>query len=250
MNNRRNFIKNASIGTLAAISLPQIVSAAFANAEGKKVKLAKDDVVLFQGDSITDWGRDKNQTTPNNTSSLGSGYVLQCAAGLLLDNPDKNLKCFNKGISGNKAFQLIDRWQTDCLDLKPNIVSIMVGVNDYWHTITSGYKGTVDVYHADYRKLITQTKQALPGVSIIIGEPFGLKGVKAVDDTWYPTFDTYRQAARDIADEFGAAFIPYQAVFDKALELAPANYWSIDGVHPSVAGTALMAQAWLKAVKR
>ena len=76
-----------------------------------------------------------------------------------------------------------------------------------------------------------------------------MKNVKAVDDSWYPAFDGYRQVAREMADEFGAAFIPYQSVMDEALKLAPATYWSLDGVHPSPAGASLMAQAWLKAVK-
>lgn len=125
----------------------------------------------------------------------------------------------------------------------------MVGVNDYWHTVTSGYKGTIDTYRTDYKKLLDRTKQALPDVKLIIGEPFALKDVKAVDTSWYPAFDSYRQVSRDVAAEYGAAFIPYQSVMDEALKLAPAKYWSIDGVHPSPAGASLMAEAWTKTVK-
>lgn len=248
-NSRRTFVKNAATGIIASLAIPEIVSSAFTVDSNKKIRLQKDDIVLFQGDSITDWGRDKNQTVANNTSSLGAGYVLHCAGGLLLDNPDKNLSCYNKGISGNKVFQLIDRWQPDCLDLKPTVLSIMVGVNDFWHTISYGYKGTLDTYKSDYHKLIDQTQKALPGIKLIIGEPFAVKGVKAVDDKWYPAFDGYRQAARNIADEYGASFVPYQSVFDKAQDSAPGSYWTSDGVHPSIAGASLMAHAWLKAVK-
>jgi len=170
------------------------------------------------------------------------------ASQLLLKHAAKNLKIYNKGISGNKVYQLAERWDADCLALKPNVLSIHIGVNDYWHTITNGYKGTIETYIADYHKLIDRTKQALPDVKLVICEPFGLKGVKAVDDSWYPTFDLFRKAARDIANEYKATFVPWQSVFDKAVESAPAAYWNLDGVHPSIAGEALMAEAWLKAV--
>lgn len=247
--NRRNFIKSAAISTIAGLSIPDIVSAATPFAKGKKISLEKDNVILFQGDSITDWGRDKNKNNPNDFGALGSGYVLLAATKLLSDNPAKNLQIYNKGISGNKVFQLSDRWETDCLNLKPNVLSIMIGVNDFWHTITNGYTGTIEVYHNDFIKLLNRTRQALPDVKFIIGEPFAVKGVKAVDDKWYPAFDAYRQASQDVASQFGAAFIPYQAIFDKAVESAPGNYWTLDGVHPSPAGAGLMAHAWMETVK-
>jgi len=249
--NRRDFVKKAAIGAVAAISIPNVISSAFAAepTPAKKVTLTQGDVVLFQGDSITDWGRDHNKNTANEFNTLGSGYVLLTASSLLREYAALNLQIYNKGVSGNKVFQLSDRWDTDALTIKPNVLSIMVGVNDYWHTITSGYKGTIETYRGDYRKLLDRTKQALPGVKIIIGEPFAMKDVKAVDASWYPAFDAYRQAARDTASEFGAGFIPYQSVMDEALKLAPAPYWSLDGVHPSPAGASLMTYAWLNAVK-
>jgi lysophospholipase L1-like esterase len=245
---RRNFIKNVSIGAIATAALPQIVSAAFDAAKTKRISLEKDDIILFQGDSITDWGRKHSLTTPNNTQALGSGYVLLTAGQLLLKYAGKNLQVYNKGISGNKVFQLADRWDTDTVALKPNILSIHIGVNDFWHTLTNGYTGTIDTYITDYHKLLDRTKQALPNVKLIICEPFALKGVKAVDDKWYPTFDLFRKAAKDIAAEYNTAFVPLQSVFDKATEAAPAPYWSLDGVHPSIAGEALMAQAWMGAI--
>lgn len=247
--NRRNFIRNVAITTAASLSIPDIVSAAIAPIKGKKIVLEKDNVILFQGDSITDWGRDKTKNNPNDSSALGGGYPLLISSKLLKDHPDKNLQLFNKGISGNKVFQLADRWDEDCLNLKPNVLSILVGVNDFWHTLTNGYTGTIETYRNDYKKLLDRTKQALPDVKLIIGEPFAVKGVKAVDEKWYPTFDGFRQAAQDMAKEFDAAFIPYQSIFDKATELAPGNYWTGDGVHPSLAGAELMATAWLEVVK-
>jgi lysophospholipase L1-like esterase len=249
MNNRRDFVKKAAMGIITSVSIPGIITSAFADEKSKKTILSKDDVVLFQGDSITEWGRDKSKTVANDFGSLGSGYVLLTATSLLREYATKNLKIYNTGISGNKVFQLSDRWDNDTLALKPNVLSIMVGVNDYWHTILNGYKGTIDVYKSDYRKLLDRTKKALPDVKIIIGEPFAMKDVKAVDASWYPAFDRYRQAARETAEEFGATFIPYQSVMDEALKLAPATYWSLDGVHPSPAGASLMAYAWQNAVK-
>jgi lysophospholipase L1-like esterase len=247
-NTRRSFVKNAAIGTIASLALPQIVSAALEGSNMKKISLEKDNTILFQGDSITDWGRNHDSKEANSTNNLGSGYAMLTAAQLLLDFADKNLQIYNKGISGNKVYQLADRWDTDCLKLKPDVLSIHIGVNDYWHTITSGYTGTIDTYITDYHKLLERTKQALPEVKIIICEPFAVKGVKAVDDKWYPTFDLFRKAARDIATEYNVPFVPWQSVFDKALKSAPGAYWTIDGVHPSVAGTALMAKAWMEVV--
>ena len=249
-NNRRNFIRNAALGVVASASLPQIVSAAIAaSPKGKKVSIAKGDVILFQGDSITDSGRNKSNNTANLASPLGNGYALMAAGQLLLKHADKDLKIYNKGISGNKVHQLADRWDADALDLKPNILSIHIGVNDFWHTLTNGYKGTIDTYITDYKKLLDRTKTALPNVKLILCEPFAVLGVKSVDEKWYPTFNLFRKAARDIADQYDAPFVPYQAAFDKAITQAPPVYWTADGVHPSVAGAALMAQTWLEAVK-
>lgn len=249
-NTRRNFLKTASIGSLGAISIPQIVSAAMATQpKGKKVTIQKGDIILLQGDSITDSGRNKNVMTPNTASAMGNGYALMAAGELLLKHADKDLKIYNKGISGNKVYQLADRWEADALNLKPNILSIHIGVNDYWHTMSNGYKGTIETYITDYKKLLDRTRAALPNVKFIICEPFGVLGVRFVEESWYPTFDLFRKAARDIAEQYDAPFVPYQAAFDAALKQAPAAYWTGDGVHPSVAGAALMAQTWLEAVK-
>jgi lysophospholipase L1-like esterase len=246
-NNRRNFIKNTTIATIASLAIPEIVSAAIP--KEKKIRINTNDVILFQGDSITDWGRDYKSTTPNTTNIIGPGYPIMVSGNLLLNNPQKNLQIYNRGIGGQKSVDLLKRWDADCIAIKPNVLSILVGVNDFWHRLTFGYDGTIDTYIAAYKKLLEETKQALPDVKLIIGEPFAVKGVTAVDDKWYPEFDNYRQAARDLASQYNAVFIPYQSIYDKALEVAPGSYWTIDGVHPSVAGEALMARAWLEVIK-
>ena len=246
---RRSFLKKAAIGSLAAISLPEIVSAAMPKSAVKKITLAKDNVILFQGDSITDAGRNREDNSFNNPRVLGTGYVLFSAAELLVDYSNLNIKIYNKGISGNKVFQLADRWEKDCLEIKPDVLSILIGVNDFWHKLNGQYNGTPEIYRNDYIALIERTKKALPDVKLIICEPFAVPGVKAVDDKWYPEFYEYQKAAREIADKFGAAFIPFQRVFDEAQKKAPGSYWTVDGVHASLAGAAIMAEAWMGAIK-
>ncbi len=246
---RRMFFKKMAMGGAVSLGIPRIIQEAYAAGKPAKISLSKDDVILFQGDSITDAGRSKDSSEPNQAKTLGTGYAFMAGSELLFRHPDKNLKVHNKGISGNKVYQLAERWETEAISLKPNVVSILIGVNDFWHTLTSNYTGTVQTYHNDLDALLKRTKKQLPGVKLIIGEPFAVAGIKAVDAKWYPAFDEYRRAARTLADRHGAVFIPYQTVFDKAQKLAPGVYWTHDGVHPSVAGSRLMAGAWLEAVK-
>jgi len=248
---RRDFLKTTSLASAGLLTIPQIVSAAF-NSEAvkkKRVMINKDDVILFQGDSITDAGRKKDDAAFNAASALGSGYSMIATSDLLFKYADKNLKIYNRGISGNKVYQLAERWEKDCLDLKPNVLSILIGVNDFWHKVLGRYDGTIETYRKDYKALIDRTKQKLPEVKLIIGEPYAVNGIKAVDDKWYPDFNEYRAAAKEIAESYGAAFIPYQAVYDKAQKEAPGVYWTADGVHPTLAGANLMARAWMEAVK-
>ena len=249
INSRRDFIKKATIGSILAVSIPDIVSAAMVSSGGEKKKLLKDNKILFQGDSITDAGRKKDDNSYNNAQSLGWGYAMLAGAALLEKYSSHNLKVYNKGISGNKVFQLADRWDKDCLEIKPDILSILIGVNDIWHKLDGHYDGTIEIYKTDYVALIERTKKALPNVKLIVCEPFAVQGVKAVDDKWYPEFYGYQKAAKDIALQFGATFIPFQSIFDEAQKQAPGVYWTHDGVHPSLAGAQLMAQAWLEAVK-
>ena len=245
---RRSFLTKVALGSLAAINIPEIAKAALSGESRKKVVIASNDTILFQGDSITDAGRIKTESAFNSPKALGSGYAYLTAAELLLEHPDKNLKIYNKGISGNKVYQLGERWEADALSLKPNVISILIGVNDYWHLVKSGYKGTLDIYRNDYRALLKQTKEKLPNVKLIVLEPFAILGT-AVDKNWFPAFAEYQNAARELANEFDAPFVPFQKVFDKALKVAPGSHWAPDGVHPSIAGAKLMSQAWLEAVK-
>jgi lysophospholipase L1-like esterase len=94
---------------------------------------------------------------------------------------------------------------------------------------------------------LKRTKDALPDVKLVICEPFVLK-VGAVDDAWFPEFDGYRAAAKRVAEEAGAVFVPFQSMFDAAAKIAPPAHWAADGVHPTTHGAALMAHAWLKVI--
>jgi lysophospholipase L1-like esterase len=251
--NRRNFFSLSASGTIGLAAIPSILSAAMPSSgkkeEGILSSLQTGDVILFQGDSITDAGRDKTNEQANNPGSFGSGYAYLAAANILNTMASEQPVIYNRGISGNKVYQLADRWQKDCLDIKPKVLSILIGVNDFWHMIDGKYDGTVEKYENDYRQLLVRTKEMLPEVKLIICEPFAVLGCSAVTKKWYPAFNTYRATAKKLAGEFDAVFIPFQAIFDEAQKQVPGKYWTGDGVHPSMAGNSLMAEAWLKAVK-
>ena len=248
-NSRRNFLKKAALGTLAAVSLPEILSAAALKGGAKKMLLLKDQTILFQGDSITDAGRNKEDTGYNNPRALGTGYAMLTAVQLLEEYAELNLKIYNKGISGNKVYQLAERWDKDCIDLKPDVLSILIGVNDFWHKLNGNYNGTIEIYRNDFIALLERTKKALPNVKLVICEPYAIQGVKAVDEKWFPEFYEYQKAAREIAEKFGAIFVPFQKVYDEAIKRAPASYWTGDGVHAALPGAQLMAEAWLETTK-
>jgi lysophospholipase L1-like esterase len=205
-------------------------------------------VVLFQGDSITSAGRDKaNEHIPSGQFVLGNGYVLFTAANLLANHAEKNLKIYSRGISGNKVFELAERWDKDCINLKPNVLSILIGVNDFWQAKFNGYEGTIVTYETDYRNLLSRTQKELPGIKIVICEPFIIPGGKSLDDTCESQFVEYRNVAKRLSKEFKCTFVPFQSVFNEALKKAPTNYWSYDGIHPSFAGIQLLSQTWVKA---
>ena len=248
---RRNFL-GASLAATGGLGLASCAGTTTQSVAGSSTDrdavIAPGATVLFQGDSITDAGRAREHAaTANAQPVLGNGYAWLAAAGLLVRRGHDRLRVFNRGISGNKVFQLADRWQADCLDLRPDVLSILIGVNDIWHTKNGKYDGTVAVYARDYDALLTRTREALPRVQLVVCEPFVLR-CGAIDDSWFPEFDEYRAAARQVADRHGARWVPFQSMFDAAVAYAPPEHWAEDGVHPSSAGAALMAQTWLEVV--
>jgi lysophospholipase L1-like esterase len=250
--NRRSFLTRSGVavgaaGLASVTPTASIQAAGFWSSSGHPL-IAKNDVVLFQGDSITDWSRSRETADkPNNAFALGSGYAGLAGLELLVERSGDDLKVYNRGVSGNKVYQLAERWDADCLALKPNLLSILIGVNDIWHTLTGKYQGTVEIYERDYRALLERTLKALPKAKLVICQPFVLR-CGAVTDKWFPEFDGYKAAAERVAHSFHATFVPFQAMFDEAIKYAPPEYWAKDGVHPTPAGASLMAHNWLKAV--
>ena len=204
-------------------------------------------VLLFQGDSITDCSRNRQITTPNDPRALGTGYPLLLTAALRERHPARDLQVFNRGVSGDKVIDLRARWQSDTLALHPAIISILVGVNDLWHTLSGRYDGTVEKYQAGYDALLASTRNALPGVTLIVLEPFALR-TGAVTDAWFPEFDRYRAAADRVARTNDAVFVPLHDMFQELARQNGPAYWAADGVHPTLAGHEAIARKWLEIV--
>lgn len=247
---RRKFFRNAGIGTAGFAGIPLLASSCSGLNPATKVGnyFSKGDVLLFQGDSITDAGRDKKNELPNNGRSFGDGYALLAASWLLEELASKELTIYNRGISGNKVHQLDERWDKDCLLLKPNVLSILIGVNDYWHMRNGKYDGTPEIYERDYRALLNRTREQEPDIKLIICQPFILTETKAVDESWIEPFRPYQEISQSLCQEFGATWVPFQEAFTEAIQIAHPTYWTFDGVHPSMAGAQLMAKTWLKAL--
>jgi lysophospholipase L1-like esterase len=242
---RRALLQGAAVAG-GVCALGPAVSTAFAQ-EPAAPPLNAGDVILFQGDSITDAGRNKEALDPNSPQGFGFGYATMIASRLLGVHSALKLQCYNRGISGNKVPDLDARWQTETIDLKPNVLSILIGVNDIWHKLGGKYDGTVGDYEKGFAVLLARTLPALPGLKLVVCEPFVLR-CGAITDEWFPEFDERRAAAKRVADLAGATWVPFQSMFDAAVsDGTPPEYWAGDGVHPTMAGHALMAKTWLDA---
>ena len=245
--NRRDFVQHSAMSGIVGAGISGSVL------KGQLTKEINDLPsglrILFQGDSITDASRDRGNYYANEGKGMGGGYVYQIVADLLANHAKSQIQCFNRGISGHKVYQLANRWDLDCLAIRPDVLSILIGVNDYWHMLNGNYDGTKEIYERDFTALLRSTKNALPDVKLIICEPFAVAGGSAINEKW-AEFAGYREAAKNIAAEFDASFVPFHSMFVEALKEAPASYWCPDGVHPSIAGAALMKNAWLDAFNK
>ena len=224
-------------------------SAALAATAGWQAPPAKKaTVVLFQGDSITDCGRDRASADANRAGPLGTGYPLLIASAELAARPERGMKFFNRGISGNKVPDLDQRWGADTIALKPDVLSILIGVNDYWHKRNGNYTGTVAEYESGFAELLHGTRLALPAVRLVVIEPFVLR-CGAVDATWFPEFDERRAAAARVARRANATFVRMHDAFTELASRTSPEYWAADGVHPTPAGHGLIAERWRRAVR-
>lgn len=203
--------------------------------------------ILFQGDSITDAGRSRETD-----SNPGLGYPNLIKSQLMYECPGE-YEFFNRGISGNRVLDLLARHKVDMINLQPDVMSILIGVNDVWHEVAreparkNGVRA--DFYETIYNLLIGELKAALPNLRIMIMEPFVLKA-SATEEHW-EDFEREvalrAEAAKRVAEKNGLEFIALQEKFDEACKKQPADYWLVDGVHPTAAGHELIAREWVKA---
>ena len=206
--------------------------------------------LLFQGDSITDmkWGR--NQKDRNHY--LGHSYVFLLASRLGLDMADANLEFFNRGVSGNKVSDLRKRWQKDAIEMNPDWLTVLIGVND----VSQGRGQPVDLkkWEQDYRHILNQSRRANPKLNIILMDPFVLRMTRLNSDDhwkyWRGEIDKLGKIVVRLAKDFNAIHVETQKIFDQAASQVSPGNWIWDGVHPLPQGHELIARNWLQAVAK
>jgi len=205
-------------------------------------------LVLFQGDSITDGARSRNDD-PNHI--LGHGYAYIIAAKLGFELAERAPAFVNRGVSGDRVSDLYARWNEDCLSLRPTLLSVLIGVNDAWRIMNDLPSGVTDRFERAYVHLLEETRERLPDAGLVLMEPFILNtGAPAQKWTeWRAKISEYQAAVRALAERFDAVFVPLQEPFERAEERAGAAYWLWDGVHPTAAGHELIAREWLTVVQ-
>ncbi|MBQ9984812.1 MAG: SGNH/GDSL hydrolase family protein [Oscillospiraceae bacterium] len=205
-------------------------------------------IILFQGDSITDAGRNRERD-----DMRGRGYATMVSGELGLAYPEQ-YEFLNRGISGNRILDVYARIKADIINLRPDYMSLLIGVNDVWHEFIGHNGVSTDKFEKIYSMLIEEIKEALPDIKIMILEPFALKGSATTSTEEYEDLYTpFRAdvlekaaAARRVAEKFGLPFIELQSKFDAVYNPEFPDYWLFDGVHPSAAGHALITKEWIK----
>ncbi len=229
----------ASVVLSAALSVCSNVWVSYAAEPKSESELfPKNATILFQGDSITDGNRGRN-LDPNHI--LGHGYAFLVASALGGRNPEMNWTFLNRGVSGDTVLEMRRRWDEDTISLKPDVLSVLIGVNDYWRGESA------EEYRAAFDELLAYTKEKLPNTKLVVVEPFATletprkEGAKIRD---------YQDAARDLAKKYGAVYVLTQDMYNERVANEPSpKYWIWDGVHPTYSGHWLLYEAWLKAVK-
>ena len=204
--------------------------------------------ILFQGDSITDACRDREHL-----DNLGIGYPTLVKAELGFENPEK-FDFQNRGISGNRIVDVYARIKLDIINLKPDYLSILIGVNDVWHELSRQNGVDAEKFEKIYCMMLDEIYGALPNIKIMILEPFVLEGSATCNteeepDKWN-IFNTEvrkrAQKARSVAQKYNIPFISLQDKFDSVSEKTENSYWLADGVHPTAAGHELIKREWIK----
>jgi lysophospholipase L1-like esterase len=207
------------------------------------MRIKESDTILFTGDSITDCGRDRADPL-----SLGNGYAFILASRLQAKLRSPSLRIFNRGVAGDRVQDLEGRLETDILALQPTVVSILIGINDTWRRYDSGVRSQIRDFKTAYSHILRQVHEELES-RIILLEPFLLP---VPDDrrTWREDLNPRIDAVRELAVEHRAELLPLDGIFAAAATQAPASFWLPDGVHPSAAGHALIADAWMRTVAK
>jgi lysophospholipase L1-like esterase len=246
---RRDFIRILGISGLTAQSLPTILSTKNSIERSQESNKSKGLTFLFQGDSITDG----NRTRDNDWNHImGHGYAYIIASRFWYDYPEKDLMFYNRGISGNRVRDLDNRWQNDTLNLKPDVISILIGVNDVLAIIKNNNPDSMDKFEEIYKGILDKTKDALPNTLVVLCEPFilPLGWVNEKTEIWQIEIQKRRQIVRKLAEVYQAVFVELQETFTKACQKAPAHYWIWDGVHPMPAGHKLIARLWISEIRK
>ena len=210
-------------------------------------RLKNNDIILFQGDSITDGNRGRNQDL-NHIHGHGYQYIL--ASEMYADNFDKNIEVVNRGISGNRISDLYGRWQEDCILINPTIVSILVGINDLNFSFENGIVSDPQRYRKIYRLLLDEILEKKPDTLIVIMEPFfGISKNVEYSNFMKKNVSAYSQIAKEVAEEYGAVFVPLQDMFDEYAQTTDIFNLLWDGVHPTTGGHQLIARRWKECVE-
>lgn len=207
-------------------------------------------VILFQGDSITDGNRLRDNEWDLN-HQMGHGYAYIVNGTLGAKYPEKNLSFVNRGISGNKISDLSARWSNDTLRIKPDILSILIGINDCEQVSLGGKGSDAAAFEEIYRTLLDAVRENNPDIKLVLLEPFflpvGERKEKA--EEYFSILTGYQQATKRVAEDYGAIFIPLQEKFNELSEKYSPEYWCWDGVHPTVCGHQIVADEWMDKCK-
>lgn len=198
--------------------------------------------ILFQGDSITDAGRDHR-----NYHDMGKGYPKYASELIVNACPDTEFEFINFGISGNRTCQLFDRLYTDAIAFQPNVISILIGINDIWHRYSAGRIATTDLQiETNYRAILARLKKET-NAKIVILAPYILDAEKS--EELRADLAKLLPIVRGLAKEYADVYIPLDELFDEAMKTQPTPcYYSDDGVHPNAAGAAFIGRIYAEAV--
>lgn len=200
--------------------------------------------ILFQGDSITDTFRSREDEI-----NFGCGYPLLVKALLGFEKPN-DYEFVNRGISGNRIVDVYARIKSDIINIKPDVMSLLIGVNDVWHELTENPNGVdAEKFYKIYDMLISEVREALPEIKIIIIEPFVLKGSATIEKWECFEREVNKRAvmAKKIAEKYNLPFVFLQNGFNELSKKAPCEYWLYDGVHPTSMGHEFIKKEWIKA---